>query len=563
MRLGLFRVGTSQCTILVEGCSSPVLHATRHVQDFRPLEPTGPSIKVNDTRFYPTNGRKFFNNGQLRFTVPLVTRADGFYTTVFGLSFPNNGVILANSAHNINHAISRLTLVRKGSSAIDTDLVLCQRQFLREAGEFLDSLAHIIQPHYDLYTTNLEQVAAHHADPHPKKALRVAAYQELVRDGDLDKDLWMSRGSKVAYKLKKFEVAKPGKVARMIGDLGVSASLQGAWFIKPIKEALDGCHTIGNFSFEFCARPEPSRLTTIFKRLLNPPTRVYFVYFSDDSCLSIRHDGRVHTYNMDIKKCDSSHRGPIFLALLKLVPPRYRIDMQRLIDQCRLPITIRNPDAPKERVTLRPVDYSLYSGSTLTTIINNLANLLIAKSISDDGAFAPPQIEAAAYKVGYLVELETCTQPQDIQFLKHSPVYDTTGKLRAMLNLGVLLRASGKCKGDLPRGGSIYERACAFQHALVKGMYPRTSFSLRNSMLAATGGTNQASIERVQTLLAHKTVDEGPTFAVDDHALFQRYRITPADAHELIAACQHGVGFHHVGRAANAIYLRDYGLTST
>jgi len=405
-------------------------------------------------------------------------------------------------------------------------------------------------------------------DKHPKRIPRIHAFLEQQRLSQLDERLWFPRGAYVTYKLKVCEVAKPNKVARMIGDMGIAASLQGAWIAAAIKKGMQRIITSDDAEYEFCSKPEPGKLAQVFRNLMAPRRRVYFVYFSDDSCISIRTQHGVATYNMDIRKCDSSHRRHIFLSLLRLVPDRLKPDMQKLLDQCHLPIRITNPDDKAERVVLEPTDYTLYSGSTLTTIVNNLANLLIARSIAESKADTPRTIKAAAARAGYLIELtgegadKPCAQPEDIQFLKHSPVRDTTGEWRAMLNLGVLLRASGKCKGDLPRGPDLESRAKAFQYALVQGMYPRTHFALRDALLAAAGSTNERSIRRVSDLLRYKNIDSaGHSFHVHAADLYRRYRLTEREYSQLENEFGHlSYGGAHISEAASRILELDYGL---
>lgn len=559
----IYRVGTSQCTINLLGSDRVLpLASTFHCRSTMSLQQTGNPIMVDSKRFTAIRGKSYYHNGRLDFHVPEHTNRDKFYTTVFGPACAHNGIILANSANNICSAIARLTLVRGGDPEYDRTLTLNQSRFIRAERPFLKNIARHVLPFFSQIKRNIEEIEEHHTDPHPKKALRIQAFQDVLDRGGVQEPLWMHRGKTVTYKLKTREIAKPGKVARMIGDLGVPASLQGAWIVKPIKKGMDQEIIVDDCTYEFCAKPDPVRLASIFYKLLNPPTRVYFAYFSDDSCVSIRTSTGVKIYNMDINKCDNSHRAPLFLSLLTLVPPHFRSDMQTLLDQCRMPIKIRNPDNHKQICVLKPADYTLYSGSTLTTVINNLANIFIARAIATSKASSQDGIKAAAETVGYMVSLEPCLQEEDIQFLKHSPVRDTDGNLRAMLNLGVLLRASGKCKGELPAGPSIQARAEAFQRALVTGMYPRTHFSLRTALLTNVGPTNEKSIERVATMLKYKIVVNGPEYKVDDLALYKRYRFTTADRDAIRQFSESGFLGCHTSNASDIIFQRDYGLSA-
>jgi hypothetical protein len=244
-------------------------------------------------------------------------------------------------------------------------------------------------------------------------------------------------------------------------------------------------------------------------------------------------------------------------------------DMKRLIEQCKLAIKVYDVNDRNRYVKLLPHGPRLYSGSTITTLINNLANILICKAIAESVALnGPADIVAAAARVGYVVTCEKCETPEDIQFLKHSPVVDTAGNLRAMLNLGVLLRASGVCRGELPGKKYVPEkqRAASFQHALLHGMYPRVSFQLLTNMLHQCRNTHEVTLRKAQARVAHKmkykiSADEAEHFSVDSKCVFARYRLTP----DQIAQVENGFG---TGRyeesfandALEKILEKDYGL---
>jgi hypothetical protein len=160
---------------------------------------------------------------------------------------------------------------------------------------------------------------------------------------------------------------------------------------------------------------------------------------------------------------------------------------------------------------------TLYSGSTATTVINNLANIfigyLLGEAISklEDRLYSVEElasiftlcVEKSGYIITGLSPDEICQRPVDLQFLKHSPALSTTGEYRALKNLGVLLRASGSCKGDLPvdRSLTTLQRARAFQRGLIHGTYPRTSCPIFTIMLQATSGPEaNASFQRLASL---------------------------------------------------------------
>lgn len=357
--------------------------------------------------------------------------------------------------------------------------------------------------------------------------------------------------------MKKDEIAKPGKYPRMIGDLGVAASLQAFTLVAMLKHAMaDHPYELDNATIEFCISPNPEKLRHIFAKLINPPKTYYFVYFSDDASFAARHNGRVYVYNLDISSCDASHTSSVFNLLTVLTPDPHKSEMERLVAQCKLPIIVHNVDDRTQFVKLKPKSHRLYSGSTITTFVNNVANILIALMVIKDEAYQPASIVRAAMKAGYVVTVQACQQIEDIQFLKHSPVIDSQGILRAMLNLGVLLRSTGQCKGDLPGRGPIGPRASAFQHGFLRGMYPRTTFTLLTNMLAAC---------RVHSISAHDneySITAGDTYHVNDLDLYRRYRLTQYESELLNNDLGHASYQNEVANTAiDKILAVDYGLS--
>jgi hypothetical protein len=352
----------------------------------------------------------------------------------------------------------------------------------------------------------------------------------------------------------------------MIGDLGVHASLQGFRITKYLKYAMaNNILEYKGGQIEFCPTPTPRALERVFNNLIDPPGAFYFVYFSDDSCVSIRTSSGVKRFNVDISSCDASHTTALFNAMLLLVPDVAIGDMKALINQCRTPITIRNLEGPG-KVTLKPTGPRLYSGSTLTTAINNLANILIGISIAESDCQCAADITRAASKAGYIVTCDDCSDFHKLQFLKHSPVIDTMGNLRALLNIGVLLRLTGTCKGDLPgsKNTPLRTRALAFQSALLQGAYPRTSFTLIDRMKKSAGTTNAKCVRMVNTMLEHKiaTTDEDESFSVSSEEVYSRYDLTALEICELDDEFGQCTYTHHYTSTGTAkILSMDYGLS--
>jgi len=511
-----------------------------------------------------------------------------FRTKASGIS--HSGIIYADSDANVAKAMARLLKCR-GTFEEELDYITNQKEFVEEHSSMFEAIQSIFTPYFNEWQGAEEECRQHYDDPHPKRDLRIQAYEELVagngrsyRDGTLFSRLWLR---KVLYKMKKNEFAKFGKVPRMIGDLGVAASLQGFRVTDLLKRAMaaEDLH-YGNMLTHFCKAPTTTELRAIFKNLISPPKGIkyYFVFFSDDSCLSIRNeDGSVKTYNLDISGCDASHTEAIFRALVQITPEIAQDDMQVLVDQCQLPIELifrggatnhemRDKfDYHPNSLVLQPVDPltgkdapRLYSGSTITTIINNLACLMGAFKIMETQAETPAELSAAFKKAGYKMTIEECHDYSDIQFLKNSPAYDINGELQPLLNIGVLLRSSGTCKGDLPgkaKNNTFKERHDRYQGSLINGMYPNVSFPLIDNMRKTTLDPDEKSLQMVEQMLQYKHTFEGKaTFTSEE--VYRRYRLSELERMELdLDFATAGYAHYYSSTGASTILQRDYGLT--
>lgn len=518
-------------------------------------------------RFKVLTGERFWNDGNLQFTEYPQPPHAKFYKTCNGPAISSNAVIYDDSNKNISIAIRRLTGTRKpelpGYSAL---LYENQKRTFRAAADFLDTLRTKYAPYFDDYRRIVEEAIEHHADPHDKKALRIQGMANLLcGDGNVHGN-WIRR-NRTIWKMKTGEWAKNGKKPRMIVDLGVEASLMGFRLTNFVKVAQDSepIHVNGGV-IRFCKSPDMRVLEDVFDNLINLRHRFYFVYFSDDACLSVRmKDGSIRFYNLDISSCDSSHGPEVFEALYNIVPVHVQPDMRRLLSQCEAPLKLVNRENKKEKVLVKPIEPMLYSGWTGTTAINNLANIMIAYGISQLKDFEnPDDIRRAAEQAGYIITgwekpLDTYAK---LQFLKHSPVYDTDGLLRPMLNLGVLLRASGMCNYDLPgkKIDGYEERAKRFQRGLLRGAYPRTKFELLELMTATCGEGEAYDNEYMKKKVVVED-DTYPTYSVSNLEIAKRYDLGALEHEQFVQTFGRcGFGDLYASPAVEKILKADYDL---
>jgi len=461
----------------------------------------------------------------------------------------------------------RLTAVREpGKPGYDAKLFANQYSFIQFNYGIFVSMRRIYSKYFDDYMGAEEEARLHHGDPHPKRALRLQAWKEMNESGDVRTKTWTEN---IRCKQKPDEYARPNKYPRTIGDLGVQASLRGFRLTECIKVAMASepiCYRGG--MIEFVKSPSPDVMERAFARLIDPPGRYYACVFSDDSCFSVRTKTGIQMFNVDISCCDGSHGPAMFEAYKSIFPDRQRGDVEALIDQCATPLSVYSVEDARDCVVMRPKSPMLYSGSTITTSINNLASILIYMSIADHPYVDQQSIVNGAERVGYIVTTERCHNFRNLQFLKHSPVLDVNGHLRPLLNLGVLLRASGVCRGDLPglKRESLHDRAKRFQSALLVGAYPLANFALLTNMKNAARIDQIESKQReamVASLFEHKVVraDDYPPFEVSEDEVYARYSLTGLEVLEVTSDFgKSGVGCRHSTSGLTKIMTTDYGL---
>jgi hypothetical protein len=334
---------------------------------------------------------------------------------------------------------------------------------------------------------------------------------------------------------------------------------------------------VNGVSARFVASPKTSALQEAFDNLITPERRGFFCYFSDDSCFSIRVGKRILRFNVDISGCDASHGTEVFNALIQITPKNLRSGMRVLVEQLCLPIVIRSQQGPG-KVRGGFGTPTLFSGSTITTVINNVANLLIFIVLSrvilrenEDVDSIAKKFTLAIEEIGYVgtgfSKSEMCQKVEDLQFLKYSPALDHQGNYRPLLNLGVWFRSTGTCHGDLPGSSkkySIEQRAATFQLSLIRGMFPRVTCEYISQLAAAVqrnvSSTLLIDCQRVvEKQLQYKIDSDTESFHFNVEDFFSRYGLTPLEIMEAKEFADAGVYEHTSGSFASKILLKDYG----
>lgn len=522
----------------------------------------------NSNGFRVLSGARYIRRGIIDFGPVLAVVRDRFYRTVGGFSFAHTGVALARSDHGLSRGMFRLFKTLDPEVAGMHEL-LKQNQpaFLQKHRRLAVLIRDLLTPWFMDYVDEHHYVAEHYNDPHPKRLLRSMAFFELFSQGSQAlSPNWIGANlvrwlRAVFAKPKPMEFAKPGKSLRIICDLGTQASLPTLGIAERIKLGMDDRPIDWEGGvLEFVKDPNPERLESVFAKLRNPPGRFYFVYFSDDSCLALRTPNGTKWYNIDISSCDASHTDSLFEFLRLCVPAAGQSSIAVAIEQCRAPLCIKSVEIPKRRVIVQPIGARLYTGSGITTAINNLASVLIAIAITRS-----PQISTGlnqrAQEVGYQITGgEPLERFEDLQFLKHSPVWDG-GRWVPIINVGVFLRASGAVKGDFPGCGDLEGRVRAYQAALTHGIFGHIENPFCDAVKAAPRAPVDAAL--VELIRKDKPIACPVTqvrYVVSDEDLFRRYDVTAADLADLRLAANTQYGEESNYPIIDRILFKDYGL---
>lgn len=186
----------------------------------------------------------------------------------------------------------------------------------------------------------------------------------------------------------------------------------------------------------------------MFQQLLGKGPGIYCIYFSDDGFVFVVNEDLSNTiYETDISSCDSSNGVAIFMMLHGLLERISGIETaDALVAQCSKGFKIINPSNSDEYVKMDLLTYFEYSGSVLTTALNNLASMFIFceayQCILDGELDIRSALVNGARRGGWVVTCDRRDNLNDVSFLKRS----FNGK-RSYLNYGCILRSLCVIKG--------------------------------------------------------------------------------------------------------------------
>lgn len=467
------------------------------------------------------------------------------YRSVFGPFFPvPKATLPGNGPEEYRTLVGRMIALRAAEkSGYSVQLAENQARCFRR----LRTRIGLFKRHFELHINREHEEVAYPRwlfQPHAKRKLRMSTAAE-VRSlgnnfGDDDKC--------VKYKKKDGEILGANK-KRGIGDLGCMRTDATAYIMDSIKESWDVPFAIGNATIEFVKSADKRRLKQVFLQLLNPPRNTfYFAYHSDDSCVGAHCKDGIIYFNGDIKACDGSHRTALFDVLEKFLsithglPNVHAPALTRAFKYLRSKLVLHYHVDKLQKVYYEFLTMRLYSGSTLTTIINNFANLLIALELEllapNPGSMSREEFKAAyvtaGENVGYILKQQTCTCTEHLQFLKHSPTL-VDGEIVPWMNLGTYTRGFGTFDGDIPhKRGKYKEAARNFISGVVRSRLNWGNHAFNDAFhhLLIEESEHKSRISQILDAEVAKSIGEaGPRIPLD--ALARRYNCSPTELEEL------------------------------
>lgn len=514
---------------------------------------------VSNKKFYVTRNKKYWKNGELNFPYTPY-HYDLRYRTVYGMAFATDAMIYAATDRNLSLAMRRHTCKREPKiKGFDERLCRNQQNFCITKKK---QIKRIMRKFDFTYSEDMRVAASIMKEkPHKKKKLRQQAWVDLNLSGIIGHKKWLRNCN---WKLKTDEYAKPGKYGRIIVDLTCPASLQTGEWAEHAKKVLSSKPLeYSGSAIHFCSSPRPDDVVEYFRQLERHNYRIFMVVFSDDAIISIRNGNKYELANLDISSCDSSHQPAMFELFFDVldIPKDIR---DALITQIMASIKIWSVDR-RHFIKMRPRQLYLQSGITITTILNTFAWFMMFIQMCDDNTYSLSTISKSCESVGYVVTVEFANVIQDIQFLKMSPCYDSECIMRSVLNLGVILRSSGVCKGDLPGRTSFTDKALKFQSALMNGFLKPIDYSPFKFLQPHETVDTDIKIDytRYSSSLYFTEFNLSETYSYTRDEIYKRYGLTDYEITELETYIQHvNVGEIIYCSGASKILFKDYGLNT-
>jgi len=297
--------------------------------------------------------------------------------------------------------------------------------------------------------------------PHPKRLL----YTKYASDeSTLDRIIENSLEFESKFKNEAGKVGKDGRLYATINEGTLVDTVASDLLKVSFKTPLDFVQVFekepwfmgSNFQplsyvVEFSDTQDSVSSDSLYNKLNDLPENSYHTsYFSDDGISVHRRDGGTVWLETDISSCDASNGFALFAAVKQLGALHgVGLPLDQLLVQCSRATTVRNPCNREEFLKLLPMSFFEYSGTRLTTVLNNFASLAIAlgtfrELCETGGGRYSVALTNGALRYGWVLTVEQKKSSNAVTFLKRA----FNGR-RSWLVYGCILRSFGIVNGTL------------------------------------------------------------------------------------------------------------------
>lgn len=492
-------------------------------------------------------GREFFDHEKrLRFT-PIPDEPTTYKTYVWGGIY-HLGVEYSSCAENLRGALERMTKVRAIEQPGYDQILRNHQLFATQNVAWLKMMRfyqRLVTHHLETIGDPFEAFHNYAHQPHPKRTMRVLEWLQILKDGIL---FMVDTIRCIQLNVKKYEWARPGKYARGVYDLTVRGATFGGWITDLIKTVIAGNdYSTGYGKFRFVKSATYENMYAAFAEMNHTDT-FFYVAHSDDALIVVYHNGTYYYYDIDIKSCESSHFS-IFDSLYLLIPKDWWLVLiiSQLIKQLTANVVVFNPAKTSEVVIFNVPLPILFSGTTLTTLVNTMAHMLAYIQLSAllIGNLKPDNtveiMEAGAY-AGYLFTVTRNTVREKATLLKTFQTVDDNGVMKIAIALGVIFRTIGCCRGDLPGKNTIplHIRAGMYNAGLITAFMHAGDTSVLRCMTEKWCAFKPAKVHRSDQRYQSWTESGN---SITDVALMRRYDVADYEIAEFVSLyedCQPG-----------------------
>jgi hypothetical protein len=272
--------------------------------------------------------------------------------------------------------------------------------------------------------------------PNIKKQERLSTAAKLrTRAKDAFSSVYESR-TYTDFKGKPGEVLPIGKPTRAIGELGKAAAFSMGPFVSRAKHIMAEPYFYKGGVCLFIEGPRNDELERV-TYWLNSKYKVVWIYFSDDSVISVLENGKRRFFEGDYSNADGSTLHPVMNATIDMLSANATIrkKISDSYDCLRKPLRAYNRAAKNYNVkgknkydyvqfNLKPNKLQLYSGSDETTLLNNKNQKLCFHRTMDlihrrKIVNADQMIVQGCFNAGFIMTMTEVKTVSQLKFLKH------------------------------------------------------------------------------------------------------------------------------------------------